>query len=189
MAENLFKFDVRHDTRRIVAEIRAEQANITKATANAINRTADELRTQAGKIIRAEYNVTLRGIRQASKIRRASVRSKFPRAEVIFSGRRINLYEFAARQTKKGVTVKVKVSGGRKLIPGAFVQTLKSGQNIGKRGVFKRVGKERYPIHFLPSLSIPQMTERKALSVAILKFADARYDKNLRQQLKFVMGR
>lgn len=189
MAENVFKFDVRHDTKRIVAEIRADHANITRATANAINRTADELRTQAGRIIREEYNVTLRGIRQASRVRKASPRSKFPRAEVSFSGRRINLYEFGARQLKKGVTVKVKVRGGRKLIEGAFIQTLKSGQNIGKKGVFKRVGKARYPIHFLPSLSIPQMTERKAISVAILKFADARYDKNLRQQLKFLMGR
>src|SRR4026207_1232877 len=142
MAENTFRFDVRHDTKRIVAEIRAEHANVTKATARGLNRTAEQLRTAAGKIIREEYNVTLRGIRQASRIRRASPRSKFPRAEVSFSGRPINLFEFGARQTKKGVSVKVKVRGGRKLIESAFIQTLKSGQNIGKKGVFKRVGRE-----------------------------------------------
>jgi hypothetical protein len=181
--------NVRHDTKRIVAELRADRENVTKAQARALNRTAEQLRTEAGREIRKEYNVTLRGIRQASKIRRASPRSKFPRAEVSFSGRAINLFEFGARQVKKGVTVKVKVRGGRKLIESAFLQTIKSGQNAGKRGVFRRVGKARYPIRFLPSISIPQMTEVKAVSGALLKFADVRFEANLRHELTFLMRR
>lgn len=192
--------DVRSDTRRIVAELRAQAANVTKAQARALNRTAEQLRTEAGREIRKEYNVTLRGIRAATRLVRASTRSKFPRAEVIFSGRPINLTEFGARAQNPwnepgrqhrrrggGVTVKVKVKGGRKLIAGAFLTVLKGGQNAGKKGVFRRVGQARYPIRFLPSLSIPQMSATRALVKALLRFADVRFDANLRHELQFLM--
>lgn len=189
--------DVRSNTKRIVAELRAQQENITKAQARALNRTAEQLRTEAGRIIREEYNVTLRGIRQATRILRASSRSKFPRAEVIFAGRPINLFEFGARPVNPwniagrhhkpggGVSVQVKVRGARKVIQGAFITTIKGGQNVGKKGVFKRVGRARYPIHFLPSLSIPQMTTFKAVQTALLAFADVRYDANFRHELSW----
>lgn len=184
-----FKIDVRHDTKRILAEIRAEQEQITRAQARALNRTAENLRTEAGREIRKEYNVTLRGVRQASKIVRASTRSKYPKAEVTFSGRPINLVEFDARQTARGVTVKVKTRGARRLIEHAFLQTIKGGQNAGKKGVFRRVGKKRYPIRFHPSISIPQMTEVRAVQGALLKFGAERYEVNLRQQLAFELSR
>ena len=186
---NDFKIDVRSDTKRITADIRADQQKVTRAQARALNRTAENLRTEAGREIRKEYNVTLRGVRQASRIRRALASSKFPRAEVSFSGRPINLVEFGAKQNRKGVTVRVKVRGGRKLIESAFLQTIKGGQNAGKKGVFRRTGKARYPIRFLPSISIPQMTEVKSVQGALLKFGAARYDINLRQQLAFELSR
>lgn len=181
------KIDVRSNTAQVVAELNADMVNVNKAQARALNRTAEQLRTEAGRQIRADYNVTLRGIRQASLVKRASTTSKFPRAEVIFSGRSINLVEFGARQTKKGVTVQVKKRGGRKLIEHAFLQIIKGGQNAGKKGAFRRTGKERYPIHFLPSLAIPQMVASRAINAALLKFADEKYTDNLEHELIFLM--
>lgn len=190
MAQPLMKFDVRSNVKQTLAELRVTQSNISnKAQVRALNRTIEQLRTEAGRKIREEYNVTLRGIRQASKITRARAGSRYPSAELTFRGRPINLYEFGARQVKKGVTVKVRVRGARKLIASAFIQTLKSGQNAGKRGVFKRTGKARYPIHFLPSLSLPVMAERKAISAALLTFADERFSVNFDRELRFLLGK
>jgi len=199
MAAGTFIVDVRSDTKRIVAELRAEQQNVARAQARALNRTAEQVRTEAGREIRKEYNVTLRGIRQASRILRARISSRFPRAEVVFSGRSINLYEFGARAVNPwnvpgrsrrrrggGVSVQVKVRGGRKLIRNAFIATLVGGQNAGKKGVFRRQGAARYPIRFLPSLSIPQMSAQRAVAAALLKVAAARFDANLRHELRFI---
>lgn len=199
MAQGAFTIDVRSDTKRIVAQIKADQLNVSKAQARALNRTAEQLRTEAGREIRKEYNVTLRGIRQATRILRARPASKFPRAEVIFAGRPINLYEFGARAVNPwnvpgrshrrrggGVSVQVKRTEARKLLAGAFLATLKSGQNVGKKGVFRRVGAARENIRFLPSLSIPQMSAARAVSTVLLRFADLRYEINLTQQLNFL---
>lgn len=194
------QLDVRSDTRRIVMELRAEQENVTKAQARALNRTVEQLATEAGRKVRAEYNVTLRGIRQATKLFKASTSNKFPRVEARFAGRAINLAEFGARpvnawnvrgrrhgKTGGGVSVQVKVNGPRKLIQHAFIATLKNGQNAGKKGVFRRVGGPRSKIRFMPSLSIPQMTAKRAISEALIDFADDKYDGNLRQALLSVM--
>lgn len=190
------KIDVRSNTKAIVAQIGADRKSITKAQVQAINRTADRLRTQAGREVRAVYNVTLRGVRQASKIDKARAGSKYPRAEVSFSGRPINLVEFGAKAKNPwnepgrahkpggGVTVKIKRAGGRKLIKGAFLTTLVGGPNAGKQGAFRRTGAGRYPIRFLPSLSIPQMVAARAVERAILRFGDKRYSIEFAAALK-----
>lgn len=196
------KVDIRSNTKEIVAQIGADQKAITKAQVQAINRTADRLWTQTGREIRKEYNVTLRGVRQASRVKKANKGTRFPRAEVIYTGKPINLVEFGAkaknpwnepgrkrkRQRGGGVTVKVKHAGGRKLIKGAFIATIKGGQNAGKKGVFRRTGEARYPIRFLPSLSIPSMVGARAIERATMIFAGKRYsiefEAALRNQLR-----
>lgn len=196
--------DIRSNVAASIAKIGAEtSAKTKKAQVRALNRTIDQLRTEAGREIRKEYNVTLRGIRQASQIRYALEGSSFPFTELTFKGRPINLVEFAARAVNPwnlpgrkhnrkggGVTVQVKVAGGRKLVRGAFLATIKSGQNAGKQGVFRRSGPEsRSTIKFLPSLSLPEMAERKAIAAALLKFAGVKFNTNFDQQLKFLLDK
>lgn len=200
-----FRFDVRSDTKRVVAEFTTgrfgdQTGLVARAQARALNRTVDQLRTKAGRLIREEYSVTLRGIRQASRVLKARPSSKFPVAKLTFSGRPINLFEFKARAVNPwnvagggrrrggGVSVQVKVRGGRKLIQNAFITTLKSGQNAGKKGVFRREGRARYPIKFLPSISLPRMAEQRAIRAAMLSFSQVRYEENLRHELEFLMS-
>lgn len=194
--------DIRANAAAAIARIGAQiSAKTDKAKVRALNRTVDQLRTEAGREIRKTYNVTLRGIRQASKVRYARAGSKFPFTELTFRGRPINLVEFGARAVNPwnvkgrrhnrrggGVSVQVKVAGGRKLIRGAFLATIKSGQNAGKKGAFRRSGPEsRAQIKFLPSISLPEMAERQAISTALLKFAGERFTVNFDQQLRFVL--
>lgn len=193
--------DIRRDVAARIAKLGIEEGKkLAKAETRALNRTIDQLRTEAGREIRKEYKVTLRGIRQAATIRYAAAGQRFQFAELTFKGRPINLREFGARAINPwnvkgrshnrrggGVSVQVKVAGGRKLIAGAFLATIKSGQNAGKRGVFRRSGPEsRAQIKFLPSLSLPEMAERKAISAALLKFAGERFRLNFEQQVRFL---
>lgn len=195
----MVKIDIRSDVRATIARLGIEHGRLVdKAQARAINRTADQLGTEAGRELRKTYNVTLRGIRQAMKIVRARSGSKFSFAEVSFSGRPINLVEFGARAVNPwnvpgrkhriggGVSIQVRKDKPRKLIKGVFLATIKSGQNAGKKGVFRRVGLERNPIRFLPSLSVPVMVDRKAIKAAILKYAAVRFPINLTDALRSV---
>lgn len=196
--------DIRSNVAASIAKLGAETSEkLKQAQVNALNRTIDQLRTEAGREIRKEYNVTLRGIRQAAAIRYARAGNLFPWTELTFKGRPINLVEFGARALNPwnikgrrhnrrggGVSVQVKVAGGRKVIAGAFLATIKSGQNAGKQGVFRRSGPEHWaPIKFLPSLSLPEMAERRAISAALLKFADEKFTANFEQQVVYQLTR
>lgn len=184
---------VRSNMASTIASLRADQKQFGTAQVQALNRTADAVRTGAGREIRAVYNIKLRAVRAASRIVRARRGELSPRAEVSFAGRSINLAEFDPRQrpvkTARGkrfaVTVKVKVQGPRKLVAGGFLGVHGSS---GYRGVFKRAGRDRYPIRTLRSVSIPRALEVKAITAAILKLADERYrvnfDAALRNQLR-----
>jgi hypothetical protein len=197
--------NVRSNTAAIVRDMQVQRLGkpdgvVARAQARALNRSMDEMRTFAGRKVREEYNVTLRGIRQASRIRRARPSSLFPKAVLYFSGKAVNLVEFGARAVNPwnvpgrrhsrrggGVRVQVLKRGGRKLLEGAFLATLQAGQNAGKQGVFRRAGNARSPIKFLPSLSIPQMTARKAIAEAVMKVGDSRYQVNFRRELAYLL--
>lgn len=189
----MIKITVRSDASRVVAGIREDAKRFGVAQVQALNRTADQLRTEAGREIRKVYNIKLRAVRAASKIVRARRGETYPRAEVSFTGRPINLAEFDPRvrwvQTRRGkrraVTVKIKVQGARKTVVGGFVG-VHGGADY--RGVFKRTSADRYPIRTLRSVSIPRALEVQAITAALMKFADRRYEKNfddaLRNQLR-----
>lgn len=131
---SVIAFNVRADVSKAVEKCAyVRQEVINKATVRAINRIADQAKTQASKDIReVGYNVKAAVIKKSISIRRAS--SGFLRAVVKANGRPIPLINFSARQTKQGVSVIVKE--GRKLIPGAFIATMANGHT----GVFERVG-------------------------------------------------
>lgn len=180
----MIRIHVRSNAKQQIAELRLEQQKINAAQVQALNRTAEQLRTEAGRTIRSVYNIKLRAVRDASRNVKASRGSKYPRAEVSFTGRPINLAEFAPRQkwirTRRGrrraVSVQVKVGGARKVVAGGFLGVHGSG---GYRGIFKREGAERYPIKTLRSVSIPRALEQRAITQALLRFADVTYEKNL----------
>lgn len=64
---------------------------------------------------------------------------------MLVSGDPVPLGEYPSRQTKKGVSVEVR-KGHRSLIPSAFKAMRTKGQKSTREGVFRRPGKERYPM-------------------------------------------
>lgn len=72
-----------------------------------------------------------------------------------------NVMLFSAKQTKKGVTVRIKKSGGRKLIKHAF---------IGNQGrtMFMREGTKRLPIKSVKTVDVPQMFNTRHINANVL---------------------
>lgn len=136
--------------------LQRELADIPKAlpkiVSRSINKVATYTRTKIVKEITADVNlkrgdVTKRNVR----MKKASYRRWS--ASIGISGRRVPVHHFGARQTRKGVSYKIRKSAGRQTIAGAFIAKMPSGHE----GVFRRVGKTAFPIIELYGPSVPQV--------------------------------
>lgn len=136
-----------------------------KATIKTLNREGTRLKTFLFKNVREEYMVKTGDLKKSSKETKAKLDGNWmnPRKsdsyhyELGITSKRLPLSYFGAREKwvkdnrgkkRKGVSVKVLRKGKRKVVKSAF---LYNGH------IFKRESKERYPLDYLTSLSIPQM--------------------------------
>jgi len=197
------RIDVRSDMKRTVAEFSLERKKIRTATYRALNRAQDKVATETGREIRKEYKIKLGVIRSALKKRRASERSLM--ARLVIEGVRIGLIHFGARAVNPwnvmgrrhrpggGVSVQIKVKGGRKLIRGAFItastaNNATGGGTAGMKQVWRRLNADRESLVVLRSISIPQAFANKAVLAALDEHARETFNKNLQQQLRYLTG-
>lgn len=153
------------------------------------------------RVMQTSINSTLTTLRSRTVraiARRAAIKQKVVRGDTIvlratrrqwagairLLGRRIPIRDLSARQTKKGVTFRGP-GGRRKLIPGAFVATMRSGHT----GVFARKGRARLPIRELRGPSLAGIWEREeGLVNSILAYGQGilhdRIDQKVRWQLE-----
>lgn len=98
----------------------------------AINKTLTGVKTDASTEVRNILNAKKKDVDEGMKITKATRSNNVG----VFSstGKLLPLMTFGARQTKAGVSVQVRKDGSRKVIPGAFIATMKSGH----QGVFWR---------------------------------------------------
>ncbi len=147
----------------------ARKINFAKVTANAkrstINLILRKSRVQTVQEVRKVYNIKSGDMKKAMVITRASNQKQ--EGLIKIKGTRLPLDRFAARKRvvktgrgkRVGVTVRVKKSGGRKLVRQGFQGKLR---NSGKVTVFKRVGRARLPIRRLTTTSPAKMFEKEA---------------------------
>jgi len=157
------------------------KSDLRRAAATALNRTADGARSVAVKDIASDLGVRQKSVRDAVGLNRA-IPSRLE-ARIVARGKRIPLSDFAAAQTKKGVTYRMR--GLRKLLPNAFIARMKSGH----RGVFKRRGKERLSIDERFGPSIPLIFTRKKIQQAIRAVVDERLVRELIHQFEYYTRR
>lgn len=203
------KIDVRHninDVARSIVTLRADIKN--KATVRALNRTAEKVRSAAGGEIRKVYKIKASDVRKASKVERASLATGSLTATVTVSGRRISLIAFAARAVNPwnvrgrshrnqggGVSVQVKVQGGRKVVKHAFITTTRKGY----RGVFiregiagaprMRGGAQADPIVNLRSISLPYAFTSRAVTKALESIAVQTFTDRFQHELNFLLAK
>ena len=182
----MIKMSMQSNIREVTARIGEVGRNIEdKATMRAINRAVDAVATEANREIRKVYNIKARDVRAAISKHKAKKTQAVLTGEVVFKGRRMNLADFGGRWSRKqaGASVQVLVDGPRKIIPGTFIGT---NSHSGFRGIFRRVGKARYPIVNLRSISIPQTVRNKRVDAAIRRVASDTFRKNFAQQLQYL---
>lgn len=103
-----------------------------RVTVRALNKTLTGVRTDASAAVRAEVTAKKAAVDKTFKIQKAT--SANMRAVISSTGKPLALIDYAARETKKGVSVQVRKDKPRKVVPGAFVATMGSGH----KGVFWR---------------------------------------------------
>lgn len=175
--------DVRRDVRqvrRMLSELEKEAFDI--GTMNALNKTMKTVHSRAIIRISEEMGIRASVIRQPQYVnfRKASRRNL--RAEIRFAGKRIPINKLQARQTKRGVVYRAK--GQKRLIPGAFIAEIRVK---GSAGVYKRRGKERFPVNFLRYISVPYVVVQQALEESMLAIAAERWPNLFEHEVKFAM--
>lgn len=167
---------------------RFSKQDMNRATAIALNRTADGVRAEAMRRIRKNYNVAARELSRGFTIRKAYAGNL--RSIVYASGKPLNVGAFGARQVKKGVSVAIK-SGGRKIIRGAFFMTI---GNNGYRGVFERKfvsgrsGKRygRYPIRAVTTVDVPGLFRQEIVKEQLAAIVPERFRTELARAIRAV---
>jgi len=121
--------------------LRAIPRALPRVMMRAINRTVDSAATDLKRRVGGKLNVKLSEIARGIGKRKASTGNLS--GHITARGYRFSLLALkGTKATKRGVTYRMNMSEGRKLLESGFVRTMRSGH----RGVFLRKGMERLPI-------------------------------------------
>jgi hypothetical protein len=152
-----------------------------------VNRTIDQAKTDMSREIRKEFNVSAAYVRERLRVRRASFKTgRFTVEAQLIGGdgkrRSANVIAFAAKQGKKGVSVKIKKTGGRKVIEGAFIA------NKG-RTVFRRVGASRLPIEPVRTIDVPQMFTTRRINSSVIRAIQTKLPVIFEREARYALSR
>ncbi len=160
-----------------------------RALTRSMNEAVTSARTEATKLVRQELNLKLGTVREAIGVRKAS--RGIVSGAIVIEPKDVGLIDYGARQTKAGVTVKVKKAGGRSLVKRAFIATMKSG----KVGVFTRYPEgggprsPRLPIRMLFSTSVRQFFKRQRVVDHIAQFAARKFNIEALRQIRLALAK
>ena len=127
---------------------------VQKAMVTALNKVGAEVVTQAKKELAGATGLKQNVV--AKKIKKDKARRGDETYSIHIKSRDLNVIEFGARQTKKGVSTKV--WGKRKIYSGAFIG---SGRNSGKQLVFKQAKDNPKRAEALHGASLPREFHRQ----------------------------
>jgi Prophage minor tail protein Z (GPZ) len=188
----MIAIDIRADVDRAVRSLTELQRTvIPAATARALNKTAAQAKTQAGREIRQRYNIGTRFLGRQISVIRATKTSLM--AIVRPLGRKFPVYAFQARQTRAGVRVQIK-RGAPKVIAHAFIARTRSGHvGVFARGVYAGRSflhqRPRLPITELYTVGVPQAFGAKVVIEALERKVKQRFPDLLAHEIRFAISR
>ena len=109
------------DARETIKLIEKLSKNNKKIAARTINDALKTGKTAAAKELGKQWNIKAGAIKKEITVKKASQSNQNGKIE--FKSKPTSLINFAARQTKKGVTYKVFKKGGRETLIGGFITT------------------------------------------------------------------
>jgi len=177
----------------------------TKAMVSALNKTATQTKNLATRLIRKSYLVKSEDLKDKIVIQKASKNRLTAMVISKKKGGGIQLTKYSARMTRKGLSVKVKRSGGRSIIPGAFIgkdtafirtgekthapkqgywagKTIKRGERKGQPILRQRLKKLYGP-------SIADLMGSKEIETQLIKFANTKVVEIFMNEIRFYMKR
>ena len=153
---------------------------IPKAMVTALNKMGKEVMTQAKRELKDATGLKAGVV--GKKIKKDKARKGDETYSIHIKSRYLNVIEFGARQTKKGVSAKV--WGKRKVYRGAFIG---SGRNSGKQLVFKKRKNAPKRIEALHGASLPREFERQDMAKIFNKKIKTRFPILFKRALDFHM--
>ncbi|SEM75168.1 Prophage minor tail protein Z (GPZ) [Syntrophus gentianae] len=173
-----------------------------RVLSRSLNKTITGVKTDASTEIRQELNAKKAAVDETFTLNKATIKKLS--ASIVSTGKPLALIDFVGtRQTNKGVSVLVKKTGARKIIPGAFIATMKEGH----KGVFwrnwhgvKRTKSTKIKYGALPKKYRLPMSERFGPRVpdilgndsvmgTVLKKASDRLHTNIESELNYELGK
>ena len=183
------------------AEAIVNKKELTQSISRALNRAAKAGFTAGSMKIREEYNIKAKDIRKASRIKGATYGDL--QAKITITGGPIPLKYFGARQTQKGVTVRIKKDEGRILIKHAFISgyaPVKVGKNRYRMKKVKDWGGGHVYIRKIPelrtpfrmaaeSVTIPKLFESKKVWEVVEQRINESFRKEFKQNYEFYLSK
>ena len=157
----------------IFDQLKNSDKQLEKALYFAKNRALNTVKTELARGVPKRYDTKQKTIRDRTRVNKNT-------GEVSVTGSPIRLFKFRVTPTsprKQLVTASVKRAS--KSLPNAFVQQMRNGTI----GVFERVGKSRYPIRQLYSVSAPQMAGEQEVLEGAMERASIVFDERLSHEV------
>jgi len=176
------------DINRIKRDFLLMSGEVPLAASRAINRTLTAVGTEASVQVRKTYNL------KASRVKKNFLTRKATKNNLSASwrsrGEPVGLIQFGARQTQRGVSVKVETADPRKVIDHTFIQV---GRNQIKH-VFWREKKGgvmvgRYDVHRLTGPRIEDALAKPEVQKALQKTADETLAKRLDAEANYILSK
>lgn len=180
---------VRHNFPAVAKRLEELERDVgEKALTRSMNRVLEQARTQMAKEITKEFAIPSSKVKERLQIRRAWSRkgkTEFVATLYVASksnkSRSMNVIGFSAKEIRRGVTVKIKKTGGRKLIGHAFIA------NQG-RTVFVRKGPKRLPVQPVSTIGVPQMFNTRRINSAVVQMINAKLPEVFAREVKYYLG-
>jgi len=169
------------DTKKYLGKVQKQVVN--KAITRSLNRTLDQVRVRASRVIAKDMGMKV----SAVKKRLIKVRARRGKFEAVVRADHYvpNLIEFGARELKKA-GVSHRAWGKRSKTKGAFIGT---GRTSGKRLVFARTSKKRYPIKALYGPSLQNTFVKERILKVMKQVAHGRWSRNFDADFKYYLDK
>jgi hypothetical protein len=177
------------------AEVQRQLATLQRDVADqalrsAVNRTMAQGQTQMVRAIAGEFNLSQSKIREKMFLRKAGFKAGRLGIEAVLESktqggkrRAINVINFGARSTARGLTARIRRSGGRVVVHGQGF--------IGNKGrtAFVRVGEKRLPIKPLQTVDVPQMFNTKRINAPVVAFIRRKFPELFEREARYYTDR
>ena len=151
---------------------------VQKAMVTALNKVGAEVVTQAKKELAGATGLKQKVVNKG--ISKDKARRGDHEYSIFIKSRYLNVIEFGAKKTKRGVSANV--WGKRKIYRGAFIG---SGRNSGKRLVFKKRSDNPKKIRALHGASLPREFHRQDMEKIFKKKIKTRFPILFKRAVEF----